>query len=90
MSPAPTSLVDHFMLALSEPQRLAAVAKFPENVSDKGPVLVTLSHPATISDPIATAQWVRIATAMANRHTQGHHNLRQHSNILKKTDMALR
>lgn len=38
------------------PQSLAAPAKFPGNVSDKGLVLMTPSHPATISDPAATTK----------------------------------
>ncbi|EPY84228.1 hypothetical protein CB1_000490077 [Camelus ferus] len=40
------------------PQSLAAPAKFPENVSDKELVLVTCSHPATISDLAAITKWV--------------------------------
>ncbi|KAM5262845.1 pyruvate dehydrogenase [acetyl-transferring]-phosphatase 2, mitochondrial [Ctenodactylus gundi] len=42
------------------PQRLAAPAKFPGNVSDKGPGLVTPSYPTTISEPIAITERVTL------------------------------
>lgn len=51
----PHHLCNHLTPRLAQcAQKLAASAKFPGNVSDKGLVHMTASQLATISDPTAT------------------------------------